>query len=139
MAEISLKDYLTASGKYPERETHAELTAEKIENAYRLLTAVNSFLAELCINNVTVSSGFRPSAANSAAGGAKLSYHCKALAIDLLDDKNQTLAKKITPELLRKHELFMEDERYTIGKITNWVHLQLTPEMKDRPSRKFIP
>lgn len=139
MSSITLKDYLTASGKYPERENHVELTAEKIENAYKLLTAVNAFLADLGVNNVTVSSGFRPSAANSAAGGAKLSYHCKALAIDLLDDKKQTLAKKITSEMLRKHGLFMEDEKYTVGKNTNWVHLQLSSEMRDRPSRKFIP
>lgn len=130
MAEISLKDYLTASGKYPERETHAELTAEKIENAYRLLTAVNSFLAELCINNVTVSSGFRPSAANSAAGGAKKSLHMQCLAIDLVDQSGN-LDKLIESrnEVKKKYGIWQEDPVSTAG----WIHL----DIKDRGNRKF--
>lgn len=130
MAEISLKDYLTASGKYPEREAHAELTAEKIENAYRLLTAVNSFLAELCINNVTVSSGFRPSAANSAAGGAKKSLHMQCLAIDLVDQSGN-LDKLIESrnEVKKKYGIWQEDPVSTAG----WIHL----DIKDRGNRKF--
>lgn len=130
MAEISLKDYLTASGKYPERENHVELTAEKIENAYRLLTAVNSFLAELCINNVTVSSGFRPSAANSAAGGAKKSLHMQCLAIDLVDQSGN-LDKLIESrnEVKKKYGIWQEDPVSTAG----WIHL----DIKDRGNRKF--
>ena len=139
MINISLKDYLTASGKYPDRENSSELTPEKLDNEKKLLVAVNALLAEAGILSVSVSSGFRPQAANTAAGGAKNSLHGTCLAIDLLDDKSQSLANKMTPELLRKHDLFMENEAYTKGKFTNWVHLQKNPNMKDRPSRRFIP
>lgn len=130
MAEISLKDYLTASGKYPERETHAELTAEKIENAYRLLTAVNAFLAELGTNNVTVSSGFRPSAANSAAGGAKKSTHTICLGIDIADPDGK-IDKLIESrdDLKKKYGIWQEDPVSTAG----WIHL----DIKDRGNRKF--
>lgn len=136
---ITLKDFLTASGKYPERENSVELTPDKLENAVKLLTAVNALLVEIGIKTSIVSSGFRPSAANTAAGGAKKSNHTICLAVDLLDSKTQTLASKMTPDLLRKYGLFMEDEKYTRGKNTNWVHLQLTPNMLDRPNRRFIP
>ena len=134
MSIITLKDYLTASGKYLDRQNSTELTPEKLENAKKLLAAVNALLAEAGILSVSVSSGFRPQAANIAAGGAKLSNHTKCLAIDLVDN-NHYLANKMTPELLRKHDLFMENEAYT----KTWCHLQLTPNMKDRPSRRFIP
>lgn len=139
MSNITLKDYLTASGKYPDREKSSELTPEKLENAKKLLTAVNALLAEAGILSVSVSSGFRPLAANVAAGGAKKSLHGTCLAIDLLDDKTQSLANKMTPTLLRKYDLFMENEAYTKGKWTNWVHLQNSPNMLDRPSRRFVP
>lgn len=130
MAEISLKDYLTASGKYPERENHVELTAEKIENAYRLLTAVNAFLAELGTNNVTVSSGFRPSAANSAAGGAKKSLHMQCLAIDLVDQSgNLDKLIELRNEVKKKYGIWQEDPVSTAG----WTHL----DIKDRGNRKF--
>jgi len=130
MAEITLKDYLTASGKYPERENHAELTAEKIENAYRLLTVVNAFLADLGVNNVTVSSGFRPSAANSAAGGAKKSLHMQCLAVDLVDQSGN-LDKLIESrnEVKKIYGIWQEDPVSTRG----WVHL----DIKDRGNRKF--
>jgi len=130
MAEITLKDYLTASGKYPERENHVELTAEKIENAYRLLTAVNVFLADLGVNNVTVSSGFRPSAANSAAGGAKKSLHMQCLAVDLVDQSGN-LDKLIESrnEVKKIYGIWQEDPVSTRG----WVHL----DIKDRGNRKF--
>lgn len=134
MSVISLKDYLTSSGKYPDRENSPELTPEKLENAKKLLTAVNALLAEVGILSVSVSSGFRPLAANVAAGGAKLSNHTKCLAVDIADN-NHYIANKMTPALLRKYDLFMENEAYT----KTWLHLQLTPNMKDRPSRRFIP
>ena len=134
MSLITLEDYLTASGKYLDRENSPELTPEKLENAKKLLTAVNALLAEAGILSVSVSSGFRPIAANVAAGGAKLSNHTKCLAVDIADN-NHYIANKMTPELLRKYNLFMENEAYT----KTWLHLQLTPNMKDRPSRRFIP
>jgi hypothetical protein len=48
----------------------------------------------------------------------------KGLALDILDDKLQTLAKLITKELLIKYDLYMEHPSDTIGKSANWLHLQ---------------
>lgn len=136
---ISLKDYLTASGAYPERENHKEVNKA---NAERLITAVNAFLKELDYKGpVKVSSGFRPSEVNAnIANAAKKSLHTQCLAVDYLDDKNQTLAKLCAskPELLRKYGLFLEDPASTIGKNTNWCHLDLGTR-SDRPSRVFKP
>lgn len=144
---IDLKSYLTASGSYPDRESHKELTSELLKNAEKLLQSVNEFLKELAalekINtSYKVSSGFRPSEVNSATpNAAKRSLHMQGLAIDLSDDKNQTLAKACQkhPNLLKKYELFLESPDHTKGKHTNWCHLDCSPTRKDRPSRVFIP
>jgi len=54
-------------------------------------------------------------------------------AIDIIDDKQQSLANKLTPEILAKYNLYMEDKSATIGKVTNWVHLQtVAPKSKKR-------
>lgn len=138
---ISLSDYLTASGEYPEREKSPELTPELVSNANKLLKAVNSVLAELEVKFGKVSSGFRPAAVNASIGNAaKKSLHMQCLAIDLLDDKGQSLGKKLAanPELLRKYSLFLEDLESTKGKNSNWSHLDLGTRA-DRPSRIFKP
>ena len=136
---LTLKDYLTASGSYPDREKHPEVN--KV-NAERLITAVNAFLKDIGhVAPVTVSSGFRPAAVNSGiANAAKKSLHMECLAIDMLDDKNQTLAKLCAskPEVMRKYGLFLEDPASTIGKSQNWTHLDLGTRA-DRPSRVFKP
>jgi hypothetical protein len=138
---ITLKEYLTASGRYPDREKHEELTPELIKNAETLLDTVNKFLSELGVKNKDVTSGFRPSAANAAtAGAAKKSAHTICLAIDLMDDKDQTLAKLIEsrPDLLKKYGLWLEDKDFTKGKNTNWVHLDLI-QRPPRPVQIFKP
>ncbi len=132
---ITLKDYLTASGSYPDREKHKELTEDYLKNAEELLTAVNSFLDEIkWTGSRKVSSGFRPSAANSAAGGAKKSLHMTCQAVDLADDN---LAKECEkhPKSLKKYGLFLEDPASTKG----WCHLDISKTRADRPSRKFKP
>lgn len=138
---ISLSDYLTASGEYPEREKSPELTPELKNNAEKLLKAVNAILNDLDIKFGKVSSGFRPAAVNAGIGNAaKKSLHMQCLAIDLLDDKAQSIAKKLAanPDLLRKYGLFLEDLDSTKGKNTNWAHLDLGTRA-DRPSRIFKP
>jgi Peptidase M15 len=136
---ITVKDYLTASGSYPEREKHNEVN---LANAERIVATVNALLKELgWTKPVKVSSGFRPAAVNAGiANAAKKSLHTQCLAIDLLDDKLQTLAKLCAskPELLRKYGLFLEDPSATIGKNSNWTHLDLASR-SDRPSRIFKP
>lgn len=138
---ISLSDYLTASGEYPEREKSPEVTPEVIANAEKLLKAVNSLLAELNIKFAKVSSGFRPAAVNAGIGNAaKKSSHMTGKAIDLLDDKAQSLAKLLAskPELLRKYGLFLEDPESTKGQNSNWCHVDIA-DRPDRPSRIFKP
>ena len=122
---ITLEQYLTASGTYPERATHKELTDKYKENAKVLLKIVNQALKDLGIKSVRVSSGFRPSSVNKATkGAAKVSSHLSCEAIDLVDDKNQSLCKLFTKEVLEKYNLFREDSDATIGKVSNWIHLQ---------------
>jgi len=116
-------------------------TKEVEENAKKLLKKVNELLAELNVEKVTVSSGFRPADVNKqVANAAKRSYHMNGYAIDILDDQYQTLGKLIAgkPELLKKYELWIEDLTSTKGKHTNWVHLDYGIR-SDRPSRMFKP
>lgn len=133
---ITLEDYLTASGKYPERLTHSELTQDVKDNAIRLLDLVNSFLSELNISKITVTSGWRPSSVNaSIKGAAKKSSHMTGMAIDLADSDGSLddLIDK-NDDLLKKYGLWQESPSATKG----WCHL----DCKDRGKRKknqFIP
>jgi hypothetical protein len=133
---ITLKDYITASGLYPAREKSPELTAELLGNAEALLKRVNALLQELGISKSTVTSGFRPSAVNAnIANASKTSHHQRCRAVDILDDKDQSLSNKLLKDaednkqnsLLAKHGLYMEHPQHTVGKRTNWLHLQDVP------------
>lgn len=139
---LTIDRILTSDSKYPERLKSPECTQIVKDNAARLVAAVNAFLQEIGIQSVTVSSGFRTSGANSAlANSAKKSLHMQSLAVDLLDNKEQSLAKLIEtkPELMRKYGLFMENKDYTKGQWSNWVHLDISPTRSDRPNRVFNP
>lgn len=133
---ISLKDYLTASGKYPERENHPELTPQILDNAKKLLAKVNNLLTELGIAQVFVSSGFRPSEVNKGIpNAAKKSLHMTCQAIDI-QDPDGSLDELLDEgdELLKRYGLWQESPDATKG----WSHL----DMKDRGTRKknqFIP
>lgn len=142
---ITLKDYLTASGAYPAREKSPELTPELLANAENLLKRVNSLLQELGVPMPKVSSGFRPSAVNAGiANAAKKSLHMSCSAIDMLDDKDQTLAKLIQKDaeenkrnsLLHKYGLWLEHPKHTIGKYSTWCHLDCGTR-KERDIRVF--
>ena len=133
---ITYEQYITASGKYPERLTHPELTEELKTNAIQLLSKVNAFLIELGLTNVSVSSGFRPTEVNAATkGSAKASLHCQCRAIDLgdVDGKIDALITS-RDDLKKKYMLWQESPMNTKG----WAHL----DNKDRGVRKentFIP
>lgn len=134
---INLKDYLTASGKYLNRETHKELTDEYKDNAIELLNKVNKLLQELNISKVEISSGFRPSEVNAGIpNAAKKSLHMTCKAVDILDNKEQDLGKLIleNSNLLTKYGLWLEDLDHTKG----WVHLD-NGTRRDRPVRVFKP
>lgn len=132
---ITLNDWVTSSGRYPERAKSKELTDEVKANAEELLKRVNAALKELGIEKASVSSGFRPSDANKATGGAKRSAHMSGKAIDIIDDKNQSICKKFTKAVLEKHNLWREDSDYTKGKWSNWCHLDYV----ERKNRVFKP
>lgn len=137
---ITLNDYLTASGRYPEREHSEELTEELLDNANKLLEVVNAFLTELGISKTNITSGFRPSEVNAnVANAAKKSNHTLCLAVDIMDSKDQILANKILArlDLLEKYDLYMESPKSTIGKNTNWVHLSIAKTKSG--NRVFIP
>jgi len=121
---ISIKDYLTAGGDYPDRANHPELTEEHKENAKELLKRVEALLKELGIDSVKLTSGWRPV---GVKGGAVKSAHMEGKAIDIFDDRYQTLAKRVTLELLVKYDLYREDYDDTRGQWSNWVHLQSRP------------
>lgn len=118
-----------------------ELTEEITNNLIILLEKVNALLWELKIDKVTVSSGWRPAAINAGvANSAKRSHHMTGKAVDIMDDKAQSLASKILtqPDLLKKYDLWLEDPASTKGKNTNWVHLDIGTR-KDRSLRMFKP
>ncbi len=133
---ITLNDYATASGKYPERLKDPEFNQEVKDNATKLLDKVNSLLKDLGVDKSSVSSGFRPSSVNGAIkNAAKKSSHMTGKAVDLVDSdgKLDTLVAS-KPDLLRKYGLFQEAPSATVG----WCHLDCA-ERSDRPSRQFIP
>lgn len=112
-------------------------TPEVQANAVKFLAIVGNFLDELGIKEVTISSGFRPLAINNKTlHAAKSSYHMNGLAVDLLDNTKQDLAKLIAsrPDLLRKYGLFLEDPNST----HYWAHIDMGVR-QDRPSRVFLP
>lgn len=134
MKKLTVEDYVTASGKYPERSKSPDLTSQVLKNAEALLEKVNAFVQELGVNSIKVSSGFRPSGVNASIGGAKLSNHMTGNAVDLTDQHGELrdlFLKHL--EIAKKYNLYFEDFRWTPG----WVHVQnLMPLSKNRI---FIP
>lgn len=136
MKMITYENYVTASGKYPERLKHKELTEEIKKNIEVLLAKVNALLVELGISSVKVSSGFRPSDVNAGIpNAAKRSAHMTGNAVDM-EDLDGSLDEKISlkPALLRKYGLFQEHP----SKTGSWAHLDCVAR-SDRPSRQFMP
>ncbi len=119
---LTLKDWVTSSGKYPERANSEELTDDVKKQAEAFLAVLNAFLQELTPDVAyKVSSGFRPSSVNSKIpNAAKRSLHMTGLAIDLEDPENE-LDQLITskPELLDKYGLWLEHPDST----PKWTHL----------------
>lgn len=134
---ITLEKFLMGRDKqYP-----SEYSEEIKNNATILLEKVNALLLDLGIKEAEVSSGWRPAVVNAGiANAAKKSLHMLGKAIDIVDDKNQTLCKAILtkPELLKKYNIWMEDPASTIGKNTNWCHIDIGTR-SDRPLRIFKP
>ena len=137
MEYLSLNDWITSSGKYPDRAKSEDLTDEVKSNACKLIVQVNAFLSELSWEgSVKVSSGFRPTAVNSTIKhAAKRSLHITGLAIDIADpDGTLDETIKAKPELLEKFGLWLESPDHTPG----WTHLDLGTRSA-RAIRIFLP
>lgn len=118
-----------------------DFTPDILANAQKLLVQVNSILNDLGIEKCQVTSGWRPQEVNNkVTNAAKKSYHMLGLAVDILDNSSQDLANLVAskPDLLKKYNLWMEDQTATRGKNTNWMHLDIGTRT-DRPSRIFKP
>jgi len=118
ISKVTISNYITSDGKYPDRWNSAELTLEVRTDAGRFLEVLNNFLAELNFPPPEINSGWRTAEANIKAGGSKFSAHCLGTAIDfkgveLYDacDKNQNL--------MIKHGIYMEHK----SKTPTWTHL----------------
>lgn len=120
MKKLELNDWITSSGKYPERAKSYELTANVIKNAKILLDKVNLLLEKLDVKeDIKISSGFRPSYINKLVpNSAKKSAHMTGEALDLalMSDKIKT----IPLELLKECDLYLEHPDFT----KTWRHLQ---------------
>jgi hypothetical protein len=145
---ITLEDWITSSGRYPDRAKSPELTGEIKKEAQKTVDHVNALLNELdWQEKVSISSGFRPSGANAAAGGAKRSAHMTGLALDIMQPKptnklglaiRAAQANKGSEGILGRHELMMEALEATVGVHSLWLHLDRV-KRSPRPSMEFKP
>lgn len=145
---ITLNDWITSSERFIDRANSPELTDEVRAEAQKTVDAVNAILNEIEWNeDISISSGFRPSGANAAAGGAKRSAHMTGLALDIMQKKPlNKLGLKIrelqnnegAKGILGRHGLMMELLEVTVGQHTLWVHLDRV-KRAERPSMEFRP
>lgn len=98
-----------------------ELTPAIKANAVEVIRRVNALLTRAGLKLKDASSGWRPSAVNADAGGAKKSNHMQGLAIDV-EDADQALQKWCLKNtaVLEELGLWMEHPRDT----PSWCHLQ---------------
>lgn len=131
----TIEEYLTACGRYPERQHDVAITDQMEADALVLIDRVTALMTELGISKIDISSGYRPAAVNAATPhAARASAHMSCQAMDVIDDSKQSLAAKMTPAILEKFNLWMEDPKSTKGH-TCWVHLQI----RAAHNRIFIP
>lgn len=85
-----------------------------------------------------VNDGYRRSQ-DTPKNGAKKSNHLLGAAIDIDDDDKGTLWNwvKDNLELLQEVGLWIEDPRWTHGKVGTWMHFQIVPPKSGK--RIFVP
>jgi hypothetical protein len=102
------------------RDKQFPLDDTQKRNAAELLARVNFFLGLLRIKDAKVSSGYRPSAINKAAGGAARSGHITCEAVDIHDpDGSIGLLIMNNLDIMEECGLYLEHLDYTKG----WIHL----------------
>lgn len=141
--------WITSSGRYPDRAKSPELTDEVKKNAQDLIDRVNALLTEIgWTEKIDISSGFRPSGVNAKiANAAKKSAHMSGRALDVFQPKDNNKLGKLIREkqnnegvkgILGRHGLMMESLEATVGKFSNWTHVD-TVKRSERPSMEFKP
>lgn len=130
---ISPWDVLTSSLRYEDRADHEECTSTVRANAADTAERVSKLLDRLGLKG-DVTSGFRTSASNKSAAGAKRSAHMSGEAVDLHDPqgviKDAIMANRA---VLEECNLYMESPQAT----PTWCHLQTRPTKSG--NRVFIP
>lgn len=138
---ISLKRYITSDGKYPafqEQWVSASHVVELEQNARKLLAPVSNLItmAGLKVEDIVITSGWRPAAHNYAIGGSAKSHHVMAKAIDIWDpDKVLGEFCEANQDELRHLRLYMECLSVThkaMNRAKRWVHLQTVPPKSGR-------
>jgi len=115
------------------REKANPLDAGMRANLEKLMIAIN-LIRDLYGKPMMVSSGYRPAAANTAAGGASKSCHLTCEAVDFADrDRKLTKWCLANLDILEQAGLYMESPVAA----PTWVHLQTRPPKSGK--RIFLP
>jgi hypothetical protein len=140
---ITLDDWITSSGRYPERANSPELTYDVKSAAMVLVDKVNKLGRLLNLSALDVSSGFRPVAVNNAIPHAsRKSGHTIGFSIDFKDRDgkiDELLAQDASQAVLEQLELWQEHPSKTV----NWAHVDyINRPIKARDGckkRQFMP
>lgn len=131
--QIYAKELISKEEILMGRDKDYPLDNEKLNNLSKLIHAMN-MLRALYGKPMKVTSGYRPMAANLAAGGSKRSNHMVCLAVDVHDPNGDLRAFVLKHLDALKHlGLYCEDFRWT----PTWVHFQVVPPASGR--RIFVP
>lgn len=128
--DLTVKDILTSSGKFPDRPKKWPPNAFQVGNAGELAARLNRLQTSFG-KQLKLSSGYRPKAINDQwlkKGGSPDSWHLDAAAADIEDPKG-ILAKWVHDEegLVAHFGLWMEKTNRDNGKPRGWVHFQIYP------------
>jgi hypothetical protein len=120
------------------RVEYESLDAETKLNVTNLLGALVQLEKEVG-RELHINDGYRRSGIDKPKNGAARSNHYKGLAADIDDDDSAWLWKWCRENLATVARLgfFLEDPRWTHGKVGTWMHFQIVPPASGR--RIFVP